>query len=140
VTLPLPYGRVIETAPDGRERLNPTSVQGDLDAIAQVFPLDNGDIGNGVLKLLSSTTKRTVAWGSASVTFTASAFSAGTAVTHGLPSTPVVVLALGTEGGSGRTVLLTVRNIGASTFEVTGYNTPGTAITTSTSFYWLAIG
>lgn len=140
MTLPLPFNRIVQQDQAGRDRINPDGVQQNFDALAQAFPLDGSLIGNGVLRLLSGTTRRSVAWGSDSLTFTASASSVGTVVTHGLGATPVVALAVGTEPGNGRTVVVTVSNFTSTTFDVAGFNTTGLAITASTGFYWLAIG
>lgn len=95
---------------------------------------------DGLLHVLPSAGPLTVNGGTGSVSFTASSQSGATNIAHGLPGTPVSVIAVGIENGIGRFVLITVANVGPTTFDVAGYYTTGAAITNSSNFYWLAIG
>jgi hypothetical protein len=91
-------------------------------------------ISQGLLQL-AVPGKLRLAYGTGTWSFTASATSAESVVTHGLGATPVVVLICSTfEAAFGITF-----TYGATTFSTIGYAT--SAITDSTaSFVWLALG
>ena len=78
-------------------------------------------------------------FGSGTLTFPGSSDSTGElTVTHGLATTPVAVLVTGTGG----TTLVTVNDVGGTTFDALGVTTDGSepAADTESTFYWLAIG
>jgi hypothetical protein len=128
LTLPLPA----ITGADGR--LDPAAVQFAIDVMARQFL----DSGGRSLKIRTGTT--TISWPGGSVT------SDTETVTHGLGSTPAVVLvSVASSGGvSGITLIPTVQafTYTSTQFSVTAYTvdaqTPLNTATTPIS--WLAIG
>lgn len=78
-----------------------------------------------------------VRFGTNTVTFTASASSAGTAVTHGLSRTPKFLNC--NQAVSTSVLIFGASSVGASTFTASAFSVAG-AITGTFTFYWLAIG
>lgn len=73
--------------------------------------------------------------GTGTCTWTASATSAATVVSHGLPTTPTSVLTASRNVPAEYAV--TARD--ATTFTVTGYTTTGVVITNTLTFDWVAL-
>lgn len=87
--------------------------------------------------------KRKVAMGSSTVTYPGlSNFSNGKTITHGLGVTPKAVSITGEVASPGLLwQIWRVSNLGATTFEVSGYSPQGAAGAGATAvFYWIAIG
>ena len=71
------------------------------------------------------------------VTFTASASTPATTITHGLGKTPAAVF-ISRDGGAGTGIAWSVDTFTSTTFKV--YGSYWASISGSAAFYWLAIG
>ncbi len=128
MTLPAPGGAVQDPA-----------TQQNLEEIRKQFPVGPANMATGqFLALASAGTARKVAWGSGTVTFTDSATSAVSTITHGLGATPLVVLA--TLDITAYNTVVSTGNYGATTFDARGRYTPGGLAPGVNTFYWIAIG
>lgn len=106
-----------------------------VDIIAQRFPIHAADLASDVLLLATTGTQRKVAFGTATVTFTAATVSAATAVNHGLGVTPVAVIASGVNAA----VFYDTRTYTSTQFSAAGY-APFGATSGTFTFAWVAIG
>lgn len=91
-----------------------------------------------LLELAVTGTGRKIAFGTVSVAFAASPSSSTATITHGLGTTPAVVLATMRGLGPGVAVYPVTGSVGATTFQVQGEATA--AITATVTIDWLAIG
>lgn len=105
--------------------------------IAQRFPLHAQDFSNEVLLLSTTGTKRKIAYGASTCTWTASADSATTTIAHGLGASPVWEGF--TASGTGA-LLYSLSSKDATNIVVVGRDTRGTALTGTFNFDWVAIG
>lgn len=101
-----------------------------------------GELATGIVLQLNTTgTARKVAFGTKSVTFPNAKVSTVQSVTHGLASTPVLVLATPTVTSGGRhDTSASVDSVGATTFNLYGVVAEDVNTTDTLSIYWLAIG
>lgn len=123
MTLPLELGAIQDP-----------NIRRAFEQVAQQFPLHSQNLANDVLVLASTGTARKVAFGTSTVTFTASTVSATTNVTHGLGVAPISVQLTSEALGIG----LVVSAKGSTTFTAQGW-TP-TATSGTITFDWVAIG
>lgn len=120
----------------------PFQILNGLDDAQQNFEaLESLDIldqtAESVLQLAVTGTKRKIAFGTVSLTFTASTTSAAASVSHGLGVAPVGVwLQLGALTAVGGAVTAT----SSSTFTAQAFTTNVATVTGTVPFYWLAIG
>jgi hypothetical protein len=91
-----------------------------------------------VLQLAVTGTRRRVAFGSQSLTFSASVSATPATVTHGLGVTPIAVVATPVIATSTTVVAAYVASLGASSFVLN--STASVALTGSQSYLWIAIG
>lgn len=114
-------------------------VQLNFDKLAQQFPIAGQNLANDVLRLAATGTSRKIAFGSSTVTFSASA--EGTkAVTHNLGATPTAILALPVLA-TGESLFCAVRSGATSTSATFQFRTDdATAISATFTFYWAVLG
>lgn len=125
MTLPLELGAITDS-----------NVRRAFEQLAQRFPLHAADFANDVLLLAVTGTARKIAIGTGTVTFTAAVFSAASTITHGLGTTPTVVL--GTSIGNS-VIVIDTNTYTSTTFKANGGSVGG--VTTGTfGFVWAAIG
>jgi hypothetical protein len=118
--------------------------------LGERFPIQRGDLGKGAVGQdqlgtaakelflqLAAAGVRKIAFGVGSMSFSASS-SASKTITHGLGTTPTVVLVTGKTGSF--QMLFNADTYGSTTFRAWGYWTPGSTVTTTQEFAWIAIG
>lgn len=108
-------------------------------ALSGTYPNPALAVGT-VLQLAATGTTRKVAFGTASVSYSASNTSSTATVTHGLGTTPSVVVAIQSNDGDGRIASVGVSSIGSTTFVLQARDWAGSTVTKTSTLYWVAIG
>jgi hypothetical protein len=133
LSLPWTFSKDDPAGPEFENRL-----QDVFDTLGQQFPVSGANLANDVLRLATTGTSRKVAFGTGSVTLTASTVGTST-VTHGLNATPAAVLALPILN-AGEFLTSSAVSGSATSTQVQIQFVAGSVVTITRSFYWLAIG
>ena len=115
------------------------AIQGNFEQLAELFPLQQANFANVLLLLVSTGTKRKVAFGSTSVTYSASNVSATKEVTHGLGATPQIVIPVALSFNADHNVTVAAEP-GESKFSLVSRVVSGVGVTATVSVFWIAIG
>lgn len=108
-----------------------------LEEIAKQFPLHAANLANDVLLLSVVGTKRKVAFGSGSATWTAAIRSANSTNAHGLGVAPVYI---GVTAAVTTDICYSVVSNDATNIVVAGFYMPNVNLSGTFGFTWVAIG